>query len=173
MITKTFKHWPKRRVETFFDEWNPKMTYILGYFAADGTMYRNPHGGCYITFTSTEKELIQLIKQIMLVENNIEVYQPKKGKTKLRYTLQIGSKILYSKLIKLGFTPNKSLTLKYPSKLPNEFVNHFLRGYFDGDGCAYFGFIKRKDRNGYAKHLQINLRCGSRIFLESLQKKAK
>lgn len=38
-------------------------------------------------------------------------------------------------LIQLGCTPKKSLTLRFP-KLPKWATGHFIRGYFDGDGCA-------------------------------------
>jgi hypothetical protein len=37
-------------------------------------------------------------------------------------------------LILLGCTANKSLTLKFPDKVPSELLHHFIRGYFDGDG---------------------------------------
>ena len=36
-------------------------------------------------------------------------------------------------LINLGCIPNKSLIL-LPPKLKDEFISHFIRGYFDGDG---------------------------------------
>lgn len=170
MKPKYSKRWPKRSVETFFDTWNPNMAYILGFFASDGTMYKNKRGSCYIAFCSTDKELIILLKKIMRVSNKIEIYKAKKENWKLRYTLQIGSKKIYDGFLKLGFTPNKSLTLVFPD-IPNNVLAHFIRGYFDGDGCAYYGCIKRKNRTGYAKHLQINLRCGSKKFLESVQKK--
>lgn len=42
-------------------------------------------------------------------------------------------------LNKLGCTPNKSLTLKFPSEeqVPKNLIRHFIRGYFDGDGCIH------------------------------------
>ena len=40
-------------------------------------------------------------------------------------------------LEKLGCVPNKSLILKRPN-IDNSLVNHFIRGYFDGDGCVSF-----------------------------------
>lgn len=40
-------------------------------------------------------------------------------------------------LISHGCVPNKSLILK-PPKIDNELINHFIRGYFDGDGCVSF-----------------------------------
>lgn len=45
------------------------------------------------------------------------------------------SDFLCNDLIRLGCTPRKSLTLKFP-KLSNKLIRHFIRGYFDGDGTA-------------------------------------
>lgn len=166
MIPKLSKRWPKRYVETFFDIWSPEMAYILGYFAADGSMYKNPRGGCYISFTSCDLELIQTVKRILNVSNRIETYQSEHLNWKLRYTLQIGSKIVFKKFLELGFTPAKSLSLVFP-RIPDNFVNHFIRGYFDGDGNAYYKLSKRGGRNGYAKHLHFSIRCGSKQFLKT------
>lgn len=41
-------------------------------------------------------------------------------------------------LIKNGCFENKSLTLKPPTTIPNDLIHHFIRGYFDGDGCVCF-----------------------------------
>lgn len=43
-------------------------------------------------------------------------------------------------LIDKGCTPRKSLTLTFPNEsiVPKEMQNHFIRGYFDGDGCVFF-----------------------------------
>lgn len=145
------------------------MAYILGYFAADGTMYRNMRGSHYIAFTSTDKELIVLVKDIMKISNKIEVYQSKQKNRKLRYNIQIGSKKLFARLLEMGFTPKKSLTLNYPF-IPNKYFKHFLRGYFDGDGCASFAFYRRKDRKGLRRVFNIRIRSGSKNFIEGLQK---
>ena len=160
---------PKQRfVETFFNTWGANMAYILGYFAADGTMYRNKRGSYYIAFTSCDFELIQIAKRILKVSNRIETYQSKHQNWNLRYNLQIGSKVVFKKLLELGFTPAKSLSLVFPS-ISDKFVHHFIRGYFDGDGNAYYKLSKRGNRNGYAKHLHLNFRCGSKQFLETMK----
>ncbi len=161
---------PKQRfVEVFFNNWSPDMAYILGYFAADGSMYKNPRGRHYISFTSSDLELIQIVKTVLKVPNSIETYQSKKHLNwKIRYTLQIGSKTLFSKLLELGFTPAKSLSLTFPM-IPNNLICHFIRGYFDGDGNAYYKLSKRLNRVGHAKHLRLSFRCGSKKFLEILR----
>ena len=104
----------------------------------------------------------------MEVTNKIELYDPGRN-WRLRYTLQIGSKKIYAKLTELGFTPNKSLILQYPP-IPDEYICHFLRGYFDGDGCVSFGYYDRKGRKDKQKVFTIRLRCGSKQFLEELRK---
>lgn len=71
MKPKLSKRWPKRSVGSFFDNWNPNMAYILGYFASDGSMYQNKRGSCYIAFTSTDKMLITLVKKVMKISNKI------------------------------------------------------------------------------------------------------
>lgn len=40
----------------------------------------------------------------------------------------------------LGCVPQKSLILKFPTEeqVPLCFMSHFIRGYFDGDGCIYY-----------------------------------
>ena len=159
-----------REVEKFFDVWNPSMAYVLGYFAADGCMYVNKNNGKYVSFTSSDLTLIQIVKSLTQASNAIEIYQPK-GNSKLRYTIQLSGHYLFSKLLELGFTPRKSLTLKFPTTLPEELLSPFVRGYFDGDGNAYFDILKRKQRAGYIKYFMINIRSGSKIFLETLRKK--
>jgi intein-encoded DNA endonuclease-like protein len=41
-------------------------------------------------------------------------------------------------LINLGCVPNKSLILKFPTEeqVPEKFLSHFIRGFFDGDGSV-------------------------------------
>ena len=42
---------------------------------------------------------------------------------------------LCQSLNNIGMVPNKSLTLEFPDINPS-FYSHFIRGYFDGDGCV-------------------------------------
>lgn len=55
-------------------------------------------------------------------------------------------------LIKLGCTPVKSLTLKFPTEeqVPKKFIKHFIRGYFDGDGSIYYSKNKNTTNCGLA-----------------------
>lgn len=57
---------------------------------------------------------------------------------KLKYKLSICSQQLSDKASTLGAIPNKSLMLKFPDInifKSKDLIRHFIRGYFDGDGC--------------------------------------
>ena len=47
----------------------------------------------------------------------------------------IFSKHLAEQLAKIGCPPRKSFILKYPDWLDKDLRSHFIRGYFEGDGC--------------------------------------
>lgn len=157
---------PARLVESFFNTWSPEMAYVLGYFAADGCMYRNPRGSYYVQFTSCDLQLIQLVRRLLGCANAIEV-QKRAPPRKTGYTLQIGSRALFERLCLLGFTPAKSLTLKFPA-VPQKVLADFVRGYFDGDGCVSYGRYWRKARRTFVRHLFVQFVSGSRMFLEKL-----
>lgn len=145
------------------------MAYILGYFAADGNMIRNKRGAYYIEFTSIDRELIENVRAFLNSNHRIGERKDKNPAHKQIYRIQIGSKVLFSSLIKLGFTPNKSNSIVMPD-VPREYFQYFIRGYFDGDGCVNYCEYKRKDRNGkiYGA-LQVQFVSGSKKFLDSLK----
>lgn len=48
--------------------------------------------------------------------------------------LRIFSLVMYNSLVKFGFTNNKTFDCSIP-ELRRDLIRHFMRGYFDGDGC--------------------------------------
>ena len=142
------------------------MAYILGYFAADGSMVRNKRGAHFIEFVSTDKELICLVRSALQSNHKISERIREKSQKTL-YRLQIGSKEIFSDLRLHGFTQNKSLSLSLPN-MPRGYRSHFVRGYFDGDGCVYFKKHWAKDRQKMRWVFTSRFTSGSRIFLEGL-----
>ncbi len=55
------------------------------------------------------------------------------GNGYIGHRLQIGSRVLYDKLLALGLTPRKSLTLS-ALNVPDAWFRDFFRGVIDGDG---------------------------------------
>ena len=58
------------------------------------------------------------------------------------------SDITVNALKKHGVIENKTLIVKFPN-IDQNLVNHFIRGYFDGDGSIYY--VNRKYKNGCNK----------------------
>ncbi len=161
--------WPKRIVEYFFDTWTPEMAYVLGYFAADGCMYQVTSNKAYfIEFVSIDKDLIESVRGLMRASNKVEALDRPKCQT--RYKLRICSKKLFNRLKELGFSPAKSLVMKFPD-VPKILLHHFVRGYLDGDGCVYFKESYRQDRKKQRKVLLVRFTCGSKKFLQVLRQK--
>ncbi len=152
--------------ERFFAAWSVEMAYILGFFAADGTMYTNRRGAHYIEFVSTDRELIEKVQVLLNARQKIRtVTNPEPWRT--AYRLQIGSAALYRDLEILGFQPRKSNVMRFPI-VPVRYLKDFVRGYLDGDGCVYFGQHQRNDRPSSTSIFRVQFTSGSKIFLEKL-----
>lgn len=145
---------PDRRIQRtkvglnvdFFKKWSAEMAYVLGYFAADGCMFVNPRGSRYISFSSTDREILEKIKRMLKSKHKIALRKRYNENWKDSYSIQIGSKEMYNDLIELRFKPNKEDRLKLPV-VPKEYISHFIRGYFDGDGGISCGYFRRRDRH--------------------------
>jgi intein/homing endonuclease len=114
--------------------------YLLGFIAADGCLYHNK--GCYtleIELAQKDKEHLEKIN-FHLTKNFIQIRErERKGYRSVR--LFITNKTLSSNLQRHGIVPAKSLILQ-PPKISPKFVSHWIRGYFDGDGCITYGKTK-------------------------------
>lgn len=141
------------------------MAYVLGYLYADGSLEDAPYiRGKYVRVTSTDEDRIVAIRSLLKSEHTI-VRETQGGLRKHRYLLRIGSGRLFDALISIGITPRKSLTMKFPV-VPNLYFGSFLRGYFDGDGCAHIDVI-----HGKPKRLLSIFTSGSKVFLKTLHER--
>jgi hypothetical protein len=128
----------------FFDKIDTQeKAYFLGYLFADGC-----NCGKYINFNISEKDLNMLERLNKLVHpggrplyksnarDSTFRYNGQIAHTKTNYTLSIYSAHMADALSSYGCTPRKTNTLVFPVEiLSNEMLPHFVRGYFDGDGC--------------------------------------
>lgn len=145
------------------------MSYLLGYLYADGSMEDATYlRGKYLRASSIDKELIEFVKYFLQAQHPIVKLEPQNKRDSLRYFIRIGDKDLYDSLIKLGLFPNKSLTMVLP-KVPKKYLNDFIRGYFDGDGCVFLEKGKGKTQEKIIKKLSIIFTSGSEDFLLGLK----
>lgn len=155
--------------------------YWLGFLYADGSITRfykdDKLRSMSVELTLKAEDKGHLFKYLHDLESNVPIQERKnKIKDKVYYSNRVV--INYTKLCKdliaLGCTPAKSLTLTFPSieQVPKQFIQHFMRGYFDGDGCIHYseGVYFHKNKN--KEYLGRNFVCsiiGTYEFLESFK----
>lgn len=147
--------------EDFFNLEEPESFYIAGLWAADGCV--SWPKGCkqpskiQIGLKSEDKNHLEMVKSLVGYSGPL-YYKDNKYPS---YSLEIGSHKMCQSLVKFGIGERKSLTYKMPEWLMNhKYINHFLYGYFDGDGCVYIrpnGYDAQISIRGTVDHLtQIN-----------------
>ena len=110
--------------------------YWLGFIYADGNVFvRKNKTGC-LTISLKYDDVKHLENFLLHIKSNQNIKMINQGNFKY-CNIAIGNTKMCEDLINLGCVPNKSLILK-PPKINNKFILHFIRGYFDGDGCFAF-----------------------------------
>lgn len=141
------------------------MAYVLGYMYADGSLEDAPYiRGKYVRVTSTDYDRIESIRTLMQSRHTI-VLEKLREHGKQRYLLRVGNGKLFNALIRMGVTPRKSFTMLFPP-VPRRCLGAFVRGYFDGDGCAHVDVV-----HGRSKRLLSIFTSGSKKFLEGLHER--
>lgn len=140
---------------------NEEKAYWLGFLYADGCVHSNTYE---VSINITDKEHIQKFQQaIGAINHNITITQDKRFATaKTLYQFSIKDKQLHTDLIKWGCVPQKTLLISKIPNIPRDYVSHFLRGYFDGDGSLHY----LQGTNNY----RISFTSGSESFLNDVQK---
>jgi len=147
--------------EEFFDELNNDSAYVLGYIFTDGNVSWNTKKSYWsLTITSSEKDKNHLENIRKLLSSTKPLLYSPKTKS---YRLIATNKKLCQKLMKLGVTPNKSLTINFPN-IPKEQLRHFIRDVIDGDGSV--DYVNREK----SPHFEIRIYSGSENFLKRLSK---
>ncbi len=149
------------------------MAYILGFFVADGCMFKNKRGACFIEFANNDRSILEKIKEKMHAQHMISQRDRKMPNQAVSFRLQLGSKILFEDLRALGMTPHKSKTVNLPD-VPAVYFADFVRGYFDGDGSVTMGSYRRATRqNNIYSVLLAGFTSGSPLLLHSLHDRLK
>jgi len=166
---KIIREFPWHFNTDFFKEWSAEMSYVLGFLLADGYVFQNPRGSHFFCFSSTDREILKKIRVLLGSNHKIGVRKKRNPNWKTEYVLQIGSKAVVEDLKRFGIVQNKSLTLRFPGDIPDVYLPHLIRGYFDGDGCVYLKKHLRKNRNKLTWVFQVRFTSGSKRFIEGLR----
>jgi hypothetical protein len=120
--------WKFRDVISKLDKNSKEFLYFLGWIASDGCVNKQFNA---TVLKIADKEIIDKLSVLFPEINSIYSYKKRCENCKKMYDLHIFSKELALYLNSLGITPNKSKTLFVEEKILN---NHFVRGFFEGDG---------------------------------------
>jgi intein-encoded DNA endonuclease-like protein len=156
----------KKVNQDFFKKWTHEMAYVLGFFAADGNIIETKRGTHFFSIQVTDKDIVYAIREAIGSEHAISERKPK-GNEQYLYRLQIGSKEIYADLCTLGFSERKAKRLQMP-KVPSKYLADFVRGYFDGDGNVWVGFM-HKERKTKTLTMLTAVTSASHNFLADLQ----
>lgn len=127
--------------ENYFEKIDTEdKAYFLGFIFADGCIIYDPSKYRYkIEIKLHPKDRHILESLIKFIEGEMKIWY---DNNREMCQVSISGKKFVSDLIKLGLTPNKTFNLEYP-KISEKLEKHFLRGYFDGDGCIRVRTDKR------------------------------
>ena len=126
----------KKIDHTYFESIDTELkAYLLGFFYADGTISSN--GRISVRIQSDDAYIVNLFQKAMSPSIPISVIDCQIGCKirKLQVCWRVTSKEISKSFLKLGIGPRKTYAdVEFP-EIPDEMYKHFIRGYFDGDGC--------------------------------------
>lgn len=152
--------------ENFFEVVdNEEKAYWLGFMYADGFIEsKRQHGNQKfgITLNSIDNYHLEKFKNSIESNNPIKIYKGSGYNAEGEFSkILLTSQKTVNDLIANGCLENKTHLLKFP-ELRNDLIPHFIRGYFDGDGClSYYVTTKRQYKIGFV---------GTYEFLDGIMK---
>lgn len=137
--------------ENFFENINTELkAYFLGFLYADGNVrYENKSAITQMSLKSDDSYILEklyeeigIYKKIKDFDNrkiNYILKKPYKAKNRNQSVFCVTSEKIFNDLNDKGIYPNKTFNIEFPSFeiVPKYLMNHFIRGFFDGNGCIY------------------------------------
>lgn len=126
--------WDVIRHDYFAEIDNPMKAYLLGWLASDGNVKKRENT-IRLRLNRKDEEILHLFRRELAPFHPVTPYEGRRssGETSPMGRFEVNSEQMKCDLIRLGVTPDKTLTFQYPP-IPAEFDAPFLLGYFDGDG---------------------------------------
>lgn len=128
--------------------------YLLGFYSADGNI-NEKRKTFRIHLQKQDSELVYLYKDIISPDARtftVEVHKTtgrngQEVNAHESFGVDITSAKLCTDLVNLGIGYNKSYSDLHIPEMPENLIRHFIRGYFDGDGCITVWLSKEKGKS--------------------------
>lgn len=126
----------------YFATLSEKSAYYLGFIAADGhiTNFDNKMNYLIINIIKSDEEILTRFKKEISYTGKIYFTPKKNGQD--QSAIRVCSNQFKKDINNYFNTANKTYNLEWCKNIPLEFLIHFIRGYFDGDGCVHFNNLK-------------------------------
>lgn len=142
------------------------MAYMLGFIAADGCVSKKPNRpnswSVTIGLNSKDHHILESFNQMISSNRPIQIINSENKNQ--QSCLHINSTKIAQDLMRLHIHPRKSWTAEWPEDYPQEFIHHYVRGFFDGDGSIHL--IKHPSQT--SKYIGVNF-CGPEKYLLGLK----
>lgn len=128
----------QKQYKNVFKNINTKQkAYILGLIAADG--YINKKATTLeLSLKVSDRIILDEIKQSLGKNLTIKIKKDKRPNRENMARLFLFGNEMLKHLQTKGFDNNKTFSLKFPYYIEDKLMPHFIRGYFDGDGCISY-----------------------------------
>ena len=109
--------------------------YWLGFIAADGLVTDSKRKRLIIRLGRKDR------KHLVRFLSDLEATNPVKDRVNnfghpFSY-ISLCSRKIFNDLVDKGIMPRKTFKLEAPTKVPDDLIYHWIRGYFDGDGTVF------------------------------------
>lgn len=136
---------------SFFETMTPDLAYYLGLMATDGVVKTDGVIGLKLI----DRDVIDWVAATIGYQNTMSAEMTQAGN--VAYGLYFRSVRVQKILAGYGITKQKTHTLTFPENIPDEYLCHYIRGVFDGDGSIFPITGKRS--------WTVSLTCASLPFL--------
>lgn len=168
-LTNNFQNRKKTSIDSmYFNTIDTEAkAYFLGLLTADGTILQNSYT-IKLFLKSNDVDIINRFKMELHTEYPIQtIYNKVYNNTEMK-GIVLHDVQLYNDLVYHGLKPRKSGHEQFALYINNEYISHYIRGLFDGDGCFSFGISQKqyKDKIYTNYVVEFNLSMGLPILTD-------
>lgn len=175
-------HVSKRKIRhDFFKNITTEVqAYLLGFYVADGNI-NEKRKTFRIHLQIQDSDIVNFYRDIIspdartfIIPEHITTGRNKKIiHANTSYGIDICSSKICNDLVNLGFGYNKSYSENHIPNISKDLIRHFIRGYFDGDGCITGNYCKAVKYHNERMRMYFQIDFKTRSLAEDIQKEFK